>query len=97
MCDASLVEADHINSCNMGPKAQARAQKMEVAEDSLEEGAVGGVPLISKPQEEQLHPETTDLVSIAGLLQECVRFQRDMGDRWEKESIKLAPDADPNE
>lgn len=82
------MEVDHINSCNMGPKAQARAQKMEVAEECLEEGAVGGVPLILKPREEQLHPETTDMNSIAGLLQQCVRFQRDMSDRWEKESIE---------
>uniref|UniRef100_A0A3Q2VND5 SCAN box domain-containing protein n=1 Tax=Haplochromis burtoni TaxID=8153 RepID=A0A3Q2VND5_HAPBU len=61
---------------------------MEVAEECLEEGAVGRVPLILKPWEEQLHPETTDLDSIADLLQQCVRFQRDMSDRWEKESIK---------
>lgn len=61
---------------------------MEVAEDCLEEGAVGGVPRILKPQEEQLHPETTDLDSISGLLQQCVRFQWDMSDRWERESIK---------
>lgn len=26
--------------------------------------------------------------SIAGLRQQCVRFQRDMSDKWEKESIK---------
>lgn len=61
---------DHINSCKMGPTSQAKVQKMEVAEDCLEEGAIGGLPLILNPRQEQLHPDTTDLDSIAGLLQQ---------------------------
>ena len=67
----------------MGPKAHSRAQKMDVAEDGLKEGAAGGLPLIMHPRKEHLVPAEMD--SITGMLQQCLQFQHDLGERWDKE------------
>ncbi|MEQ2315764.1 hypothetical protein AMECASPLE_025775 [Ameca splendens] len=72
----------------MGLKAQAKVQKMDGVEDCLEEGAAGGVPRILKPQEEPLHPVTADLDSVTDLLQQFLHVQRDLNERWEKETLR---------
>ena len=47
---------------------------MDVAEDGLEEGAAGGLPLILHPAEENLVPADTD--PSTAMLQQCLQFQR---------------------
>ncbi|KAK5612503.1 hypothetical protein CRENBAI_012845 [Crenichthys baileyi] len=61
---------------------------MAGVEDCLKEGAVGGVPRILKPQEEPLHPVIADLDSVTGLLQQFLHVQRDLNERWEKDTLR---------
>ena len=38
------------------------------------------------PREGHLGP--ADMDSITGMLQQCLHFQRDLSERWEKETVK---------
>lgn len=75
-----------LRADNMGPKAKAKAPRMDVAEDGLEEGAAGGVPVIIHPRKGHLRP--ADMDSITGMLQQCLHFQHNLSERWEKETVK---------
>lgn len=65
----------------MGPKAQSRAPRTEVPENSLEEGAEGGVPRIIHPKEGD--QGLADLDSITGMLHYwyLFHFQCDLSER----------------
>lgn len=65
----------------MGPKAQNRARKTEVVEDDPEEGAAGG-------QSVTILPLPVEMDTITSMLQRCLEVQRDLSERWDKESGK---------
>ncbi|KAI3377106.1 hypothetical protein L3Q82_000303 [Scortum barcoo] len=77
---------EDILKLSMGPKAQTKVTRTEVVEDSPEEGAVGGVPVSIHHGEDPLGPAERD--SITGMLQQCLHFQRDLSERWERETVK---------
>ncbi|CAJ1078491.1 uncharacterized protein LOC126384335, partial [Xyrichtys novacula] len=69
----------------MGPKAQAKTPRGEAVEDCPDEGAAGESRIL-RPREAHQGPPEMD--SINSMLQQCLHFQHDLSERWEKETIK---------
>lgn len=71
----------------MGPKqAGKNAKHTEVPQgESQEEGAAGGLPVPGQLPEVS-HDE--DMTSVSAMLQQCLKFQRELTEPWNKEVIK---------
>ncbi|XP_036066885.1 uncharacterized protein LOC112138883 isoform X2 [Oryzias melastigma] len=68
------------------PKAQSKSSRGEPAEESLEVGAVDDGSVGAAPSGESKDP--VNMNDIASMMQICLQFQRDLGEKLEKETIK---------